>query len=246
MKRIFWCLALFSLVTLAAAAQTIQVNRDNKTIYVTAEGEAKADAEIAILEVGFQAYGTTSDALYDQTATVSDKVVSALLQAGLHKEQIRTGGISIRSVDPDSAWPMDWKKQRLYEAVLAWKIVVPVKDAESTLATAMKSGATHFSSIAWDVVDRTKLQAEASKAALEKARRVADSMAAGLNTRLGALVYASNSAPIRPGWWPFGSLNTESASLASIKGSLVAPKVIKLLPEKIEEKTTVYAVFAIE
>ena len=37
-----------SLVTLGlvASAQTIQVNRDNKTIYVTSEGEATAEAEI--------------------------------------------------------------------------------------------------------------------------------------------------------------------------------------------------------
>ena len=100
---------------------------------------------------------------------------------------------------------------------------------------------------AWDVVDRTRLQAEASKNALGKARTVADSMALGLGTKLGALVYASNSAPIRPSNWPFFSgLNTSTASVSGVIGTPLPPKIIKLLPEQINEKTTVYAVFAIE
>ena len=43
----FALVLMSSLVTLglAASAQTIQVNRDNKTIYVTSEGEAKAEPE---------------------------------------------------------------------------------------------------------------------------------------------------------------------------------------------------------
>ncbi len=41
---------------LAASAQTIQVSRDNKTIYVTSEGEAKAEPEIAILTLGYHAW----------------------------------------------------------------------------------------------------------------------------------------------------------------------------------------------
>jgi uncharacterized protein YggE len=101
--------------------------------------------------------------------------------------------------------------------------------------------------VAWDVVDRTGLQAEASKNALGKARTVADSMALGLGTKLGALVYASNSAPIRPSHWPFFSgLNNSTASVSGVIGTPLPPKIIKLLPEKITEKTTVYAVFAIE
>jgi hypothetical protein len=73
---------------------------------------------------------------------------------------------------------------------------------------------------------------------------VADSMALGLGTKLGALVYASNSAPIRSSNWPFFSgLNTSTASVSSVIGTPLPPKIIKLLPEKITEKTTVYAYF---
>ena len=113
----------------------------------------------------------------------------------------------------------------------------------------MQAGATELSDVAWDVVDRTRLQAEASKNALGKARTVADSMALGLGTKLGALVYASNSRDFQSGSpnWPFVSgLDTSTASVSGVIGTPLPPKIIKLLPEKINEKTTVYAVFAIE
>lgn len=245
-----FALALMSsLVTLGlvASAQTIQVSRDNKTIYVTSEGEAKAEPEIAILTLGFHEWSKTKDALYDETAEVSEKLVTALLQAGVKKEMIRTDKTSLTQVEAEPNWPADWKANRVFEAELRWKITVPVKDAEGVVAIAMKAGATELTDVEWDVIDRNGLQAEASKNALGKARTVADSMASGLGTKLGALVYASNSAPIRPSNWPFfGGLNTESATVSSVTGTALPPKTIKLLPEKVREKTTVYAVFAVE
>ena len=230
-----------------ASGQTIQVNRDNKTIYVTSEGEAKADPEIAILMLGYHAWSKTKDALYDETTTVSDKVLAALFRAGVKKEMIRTDKTSLTHVEAEPNWPADWKANRVFEAELRWKVTVPVKDAEGVVAIAIQAGATELSDVTWDVVDRTMLQAEASKNALGKARTVADSMALGLGTKLGALVYASNSAPIRSSNWPFfGGLETSTASVSSVLGTPLPPKVIKLLPEQINEKTTVYAVFAVE
>ena len=245
----FALILISSLVTLAlsASAQTIQVSRENKTIYVTSEGEAKADAEIAILTLGYHAWSKTKDAIYDETATASDKVAAALLRAGVKKEMVRTDKTSLTHVEAEANWPADWRANRVFEAELRWRVTVPVKDAEGVVAIAVQAGATELSDVEWDVLDRTKLQAEASKNAIAKARAVADSMALGLGTKLGALIYASNSAPIRPSNWPFfGDLNTSSASGMGVAATPLPPKIIKLLPEKISEKTTVYAVFAIE
>jgi uncharacterized protein YggE len=245
----FALVLVLSLVTLglAASAQTIQVSRDNKSIYVSSEGEAEAEPEIAILTLGYHAWSKTKEALYDETATVSDKVVAALLRAGVKKEMVRTDKTSLTHVEAEPNWPADWKANRVFEVELRWKVTVPVKDAEGVVAIAIRAGATELSDVTWDVVDRTRLQAEASKNALAKARTVADSMALGLGAKLGALVYASNSAPIRPSNWPFfGNVNTSMASVSGVTGTPLPPKIIKLLPEKLDEKTTVYAVFAIE
>jgi uncharacterized protein YggE len=160
---------------------------------------------------------------------------------------VRTDKTSLTHVEAEPNWPADWKANRVFEVELRWKVTVPVKDAEGVVAIAIRAGATELSDVTWDVVDRTRLQAEASKNALAKARTVADSMALGLGAKLGALVYASNSALIRPSNWPFfGNVNTSMASVSGVTGTPLPPKIIKLLPEKLDEKTTVYAVFAIE
>src|SRR5437763_3229476 len=97
---------------LTASAQTIQVSRDNKTIYVTSEGEAKAEPDIAILTLGYHAWSKTKDALYDETAIVSDKVVAALLHAGVKEEMVRTDKASLTHVEAEPNWPADWKANR--------------------------------------------------------------------------------------------------------------------------------------
>jgi len=89
---------------LAASAQTIQVSRDNKTIYVTSDGEATAEPEIATLTLGYHAWSKTKEALYDETATVSEKVVAALLLAGVKKEMIRTDKNSLTHVEAEPNW----------------------------------------------------------------------------------------------------------------------------------------------
>lgn len=134
----FVLMSSFLMLRVAASAQIIQVSRDNKTIYVTSEGEAKAEAEIAILTLGYHTWSKTKDALYDETATVSDKVVTGLIRAGVKKEMIRTDKTSLTHVEAEPSWPADWKANRVFEAELRWKVTVPVKDAEGIVAIACR------------------------------------------------------------------------------------------------------------
>ena len=55
MKR-FAVLGL-SLMTLSTGAQTIQINKDNRTLAVTATDSASALADLAVVHVGFEVYG---------------------------------------------------------------------------------------------------------------------------------------------------------------------------------------------
>ncbi len=108
----------------------------------------------------------------------------------------------------------------------------------------MSAGANFVGSIVWDLRDRDALHARASKVALGKARLIANEMASGLNAKLGALVYASNTAPIREEGVVGGTPGGEVGGI--IIGGIEPEKRIRLFPEKVTERTTVYAVFAIE
>jgi uncharacterized protein YggE len=64
-------------------------------------------------------------------------------------------------------------------------------------------------------------------------------MAAGMNVKLGALIYASNetqSEPIRP----------MMQAMAKSSMAAAAPPPLAINPRRIEKSATVYAVFAIE
>jgi uncharacterized protein len=238
------CLLLCAMVSFPTFAQTIQVNQQNKTIYVSAEGGASLQADVAIVTVGYECYAIDDKTAYQDVASHSESILSAIEKIGVEKEQIRTGNLSLQRSDPDEHWSAEMSKSRQFEASQSWKIRVQAKDAETIVNAAMSAGANRLSNIDWAYSDPVKLQAEASKAALSKARRVAEEMAKGLNAKLGELVYASNTAPVVSQYLFPRSLNTATASI-SRNSQVVSHKII-LYPEKVDEKTTVYAVFAIE
>lgn len=141
--------------------------------------------------------------------------------------------------------PAEELKVRRFYAVQTFKVRVSAKDAQAALNVAIHAGANSLESPDWEVRDRSLLQAKASGLALEKARRIAERMAQGLGARLGALVYASNEKPSVDRTYAFMAGGGGSA-LATIEVSAGNEEPLNLLPKKISETATVYAVFAIE
>jgi uncharacterized protein len=231
------------LISLSAISfsQDIQVNRQNKTIAVTADESVSSDAEVAVLNIGYHNYGLTQDAAFRDNVRAAQQIVQALSDAKVPAQNIETEKLSLGRVEPDQRWTEEMKKQRLFEAQQSWHIHVTVAQAQAVVDLAVKAGANEVDDVEWDVTDPVALQAKASGAALAKARSIAEQMAKGLGTKLGELVYASNRAPVAKGYR--GWMSEQSA----MGGMLVAqePK-LKLYPKKVESNATVYAVFAIE
>jgi uncharacterized protein YggE len=90
------------------------------------------------------------------------------------------------------------------------------------------------------VADQDALQAKAAKLALDRARGIAQQMAAGLGATLGPLVYASNEAPARPGPLIMRSM----AAVAGAVAKTVQP--LSVSAQKVTASATVYAVFSIQ
>jgi len=234
---------LFSSLGLAASAQQIQVSRTNKTIYVSAEGSASSDPDVVTVNVGYENYAPTQQQAYDDNLRASQRILDALFAAGITKQQIESNSVTVQQMDPDKSWTPEMQRERQFHAGQDWTLHLAAKDAQGIVDLVMRAGANILGNVSWDVSDHIRLQAEASKAALEKARLIADQMAAGLNAKLGELVYASNTSPLR-NYFPWsGVLNTSSATLG--RAGVTKPS-LQLFPEKVTEKTTVYAVFAIQ
>lgn len=224
------------------SAQDIQVNRQNKTIAVTADDSVEADAEVAVLAIGYHNYGPNQDAAYQDNVRASNAISKALLEGGVTKEGIETQRLQLTLTDLDEKWTPAMKKERQYSAQESWKVTVSASQAQEIVDMAVRNGANEVQDVEWNVADPVALQAKAGSAALAKARRIAEQMANGLGAKLGDLIYASNRAPVSRLFRTF-SVNTEAATLSS--KSQAKPK-LKLFPQKVKSEATVYAVFAIE
>jgi uncharacterized protein len=223
-----------------AAAQTIQVNKDNRTIAITTSDQAEAVADIAVVTVGFTSFGADQDQTYADASRISNAIIKALRDAGIKADSIESASQNLSAID-DNDKPRYAKGIR-FQFSQSWHVTVAAKDAADTLHVAITAGANDSGGIEWKLANDDALEAEAAQKALAHAQQIAARMAKGLNAKLGPLVYASNQTPPRT---IFGGmmLNTESASVSASRINL---KPIAISPDKIEKSATVYAVFAIE
>jgi uncharacterized protein len=241
-----WVAMAVTICTPLASAQTIQVDKNNRTIAITATDKASAPAEIAAVTVGFEIYAPDADGAYRQGSELSNAILTALKMAGVADESIQSNDQKLTHTEfPDNDESTAAQRaQKAFTLSQNWVVRVGADQAATVLHVAIGAGANEGGNIDWQVKDRNALEARAAAVALERARSIAAQMAAGLNAHLGALVYASNEAPaidrFRGG---LSETVTVSASLAGTVPNL-APLAIR--PQQVEESATVYAVFAIE
>jgi uncharacterized protein YggE len=222
-------------------AQTIQVNKENRTIAITATDKVTAMADQATVHIGFVAYGADSNTAYANGSRVSNGIVKALTSAGVAKEAIQSEN---QQLQPVQNYQLDkltdaQKAQRQFQVSQSWTVKTEANDAAKILDTAVKAGANNAGQIEWGFKDDNGPEGQAAAKALKRARAQAEQMAAGLNARLGALLYASNQVEAAPR--PLMYARAAAAPMAMDK---VEPLAIN--PREIEKSATVYAVFAIE
>lgn len=243
LRTVIWLCPVVLAVT--SLAQDIQVNRQNKTIAVTADDSITADAEVAVLSIGYHNYAPSQDQAFRDNVRAAEQITRSLLQAKIPEANIETEKLQLSRVEPDQRWTDELKKQRAFEAQQSWHVTVSSAQAQSIVDLAVTAGANEVDDVDWNVADPIALQAKASGAALSKAKSIAEQMAKGLGTKLGELVYASNRAPVAK-MWRGVTVNTEAAVMGAGSGIGERTPKLRLFPQKVKSDATVYAVFAIE
>ncbi|WP_158945788.1 SIMPL domain-containing protein [Granulicella sp. S190] len=239
----FACTASLALsATIPALTQTIQVNKENRTIAITATDKVIALADVATVHIGFIAYGPDSDSAYAAGSRTSNAIVKALTNAGVPNDSIESENQNVSPVQDyqiDKLTPAE-KAQRKFQVTQSWTVRTNANDAAKVLDLAVKAGANQSGQIDWSLKDENAPQSGAAAKALQRARTVAAEMAKGLNASLGALLYASNE--------------TQAEPLRPVMKAMAAPQMsgggggipLAINPRQIEKTATVYAVFAIE
>jgi uncharacterized protein len=245
--KVFWRIAIVVLpfVAPAASAQTIEVSRQNRTVSVEAKQRISVDAEVADITIGCLTYGDTHDQTYNENLRVADKVLKALLAAGVTKDDITSDTLGLSETDSyETKTNSTAKKVVRFKAHQSWKVRVAAGDAQRIIDLAVQAGANGIEDVSWDVKDPSELEAKARAAALQKAQRAGTEIAEALGGKLGAPLYISNSLVEFTYVSKRGSDKGETRDLNLV---LPTPEFkLQLFPQKVEKEASVSVVFALE
>jgi uncharacterized protein YggE len=238
------CLAVGIGLAGFASAQTIQINRDNKTIAISTTDEATATADLAAINIGFEIFGPDSREVYADGAKLSHGILEALHKAGVDDKAIESSAQGVeRNTDFTDKDTAEQRAKRQFVFTQSWEVSTTPQSAAEVIRVAIAAGANKSGAIEWRLADRKALQAKAAGNALVKAREVAVRMAEGLNVKLGALVYASNEMPNARHDFARKFLNPAPLEMMPLPPP---PPPLEIRTQTIREEATVYAVFAIE
>jgi uncharacterized protein YggE len=243
MKKV-WLAAVLAAVTSVAAqaqvAQTLGINKDNRSITVTATDSAFAMADQAVVQIGYQAYGEDEQTAYAEGSRRSNAITDALTAAKIPAEAIESQDQQLQPLNEFELknLPAALKNVK-FRITQSWSVRTTPEAAAKTLDVAVKAGANQSGSIGWEMKDGSMLEAAASAKALAHAQVIAARMAEGLHIRVGSLLYASNQAQetvVRP-MMAMRAMNSPMAKEA---------RPLSISARRVERSATVFAIFAIE
>ncbi len=229
---------LLPLFAIPLYAQTIQINKENRTVAVTAIDQAEASADLAAVSIGYVTYGADQTQTYGDATRISNAVIDAVRATGVPADAIESREQNLTAVDEDDK--TRFNKGIRFRGSQSWQVTVPAASAAAVLHEAILAGANESGNIQWKLKSEEALEAAAAAKALAHARQVAERLAQGLGAKLGPLVYASDQQP----HGPIGPMMAASPMMAKSRAARLKPLAIS--PDRIFTSVTVYAVFSLE
>ena len=225
---------------------------ERRTISVTATGLATADADLAIVRVGYKLYGEDAKSAYAGASKASNDIMQALIAAGVAKTSIESSSQILQHTQPYELQQVpigsEERLRRQFTVAQSWVIRVRPDDASKVLNTAINAGANESGWIQWIIQNPSVLEAQASAKALADARMIAGQMAQKLDVHLGHLVSANEN---QNGGFGNGPINGAIGGVMGGIGSGTgmgqgASQPLAINSRRVDFNVTVFAVFAIE
>ncbi len=243
--RIAMLVAVACLTTIAWG-QCSQNCPERRTISVSGSDTATADADIARIHVGYRVFGEDAKLAYANGSATSNAIMQALTAAGIQKTAIESSSQVLQRPQPYElqSLSVEERLRRQFMVLQGWFVRAKPDEAAKVLDAAIQAGANESGWIEWLVQDETSLKAEASSRALVNAQKIAEQMAQKMNVHLGHLVSANENQQTQT----YGGYGATGSIMAAIGNG---PGMNSTLPlainsRRVEIKSTVFAVFAIE
>ena len=252
MRTIVGSVLLVFVLTGADAIASAQCNTcpERRTINVTGTGKVTADADLAIVRVGYKLYGADAKSVYTSATETSNSIMKALTNLGIPGNAIESTSQVLQHT-PQFEYQQypansdEWRN-RQFTAIQSWIIRVKPDDAAGVLSAAINAGANESGWIDWIVQNPSALQAEAAAKAVDDARVRALQIAQKSNVQLGHLVSVSENP----------SVTVYNGALAGVAGAIgmgtnfvnvpFGNQQLAINSRRVEFSATVFANFAIE
>jgi uncharacterized protein len=181
-----------------ASAQQMVIG-SGRGIEVTGVGEVEVMPDEATLNFAVETSATTSQEAARQNAESMERVIAALVAAGIPRDEIETRNFSVypEYVTDDRG---ETPRVRGYRVTNQVSLETTRLDAVGTLIdAALGAGANRVDGISFGLSDPQAAEADALREAVQRARESAETMAQALGVPLGQLLHATTSSnPVRP------------------------------------------------
>lgn len=222
----------------AILAQTGSETSPQKTIEISATEKVEVPAETATVKLGYQNQAASKDAAYAENTRAANRILQALLDAGVPKDAIETESLSLaREEDRFGGKP---QQPATFTATQQWQIQSKASEAQKIVDIAVAAGANQIESVGWSVADPQKLDDRAYAAALARAKIVAEQTATQTGVKLGAIISVSNSTN------PAGRFRMMDKDLMDVEVTAkLATPMLKLQPGIVDREASVTITYAI-
>jgi hypothetical protein len=221
---------------------------ERRTVTVNASATITADADLAIVHVGYKLYGSDAKTAYANASETSNAIMQALIGAGVAKTAIESGSQDLQHTQPYELQQIplgsEDRFKRQFTVTQNWTIRVKPDAAAKTLNTAIDAGANESGWIQWTLEDENALSAAASAKALSNARIVAESMLQKSDAHLGHLISVSEGDGPRP--FTSAGVAGMAGGFAMGQGSGVGTQPLAISSRRVELRAIIYAIYALE
>ena len=213
-------LAAFT-ATAATAQQPMPMHPDMpSTIRVTATGEARATPDRAWADFGVETEGATAQAAAAENAARMERIVAALVRAGVERANIQTSGYNVFPVYAETPRGVGEPQIRGYR--VANTVSAQTDDVRGTgtlIDAALSAGANRVNGVRFGLRNPEQARAEAMRDALRRARAEAEVISGGLGVRLGRVLDASTAST--PTVYPV--MRRMEAAMADVASTPIEP-----------------------
>lgn len=191
----------------------------SRTITVSGESNIKAVPDLVGVYFSIETNGSTSQEATAANSKIVDELKTALIKQGFSRANITTESFNVY---PDYVWDKNTQTQyqKGYKAVHQLKVSMGTSDTR-LVGEAVDAGVAAGAGISYinfelSIEKQNSYKAEAMKLAAQDARVKAESMAAGLDKKVGSIVSISNSDYSYRPWELYSAGSADAATNAAM------------------------------